>query len=163
VPVRFHRYIAPLAALVAASWAAVLIAAPWLAASGRPGAGVSALAYLVGSVVCHQQAARSFHLAGAQLPVCARCTGLYLSGAAALLVGLGIAACGGRDPVSVFASRSSWRTVLVAAALPMLAAVALEWLGAWHASNAWRAASAVPPAWALGAFMAESLSFQGKL
>ena len=33
--------------------------------------------YAIGHVVCHQLPARSFHLWGAQLPVCARCTGIY--------------------------------------------------------------------------------------
>ena len=32
---------------------------------------------LIGSVVCHQMAERSFILGGKQLPVCARCTGIY--------------------------------------------------------------------------------------
>ena len=40
--------------------------------------------YQAGSLVCHQRPERSFHLAGVQLPVCARCFGLYLSGAVGL-------------------------------------------------------------------------------
>lgn len=32
---------------------------------------------LIGSAVCHQMAERSFILDGKQLPVCARCTGIY--------------------------------------------------------------------------------------
>ena len=38
--------------------------------------------------VCHQRPERSFHVAGVQLPVCARCTGLYVSGAAGALAAL---------------------------------------------------------------------------
>jgi uncharacterized membrane protein len=33
--------------------------------------------YLVGSVVCHQRPERSFYLWAHQMPVCARCTGIY--------------------------------------------------------------------------------------
>ena len=44
-----------------------------------------AFIFAVGSVVCHQLPERSFFLDGRQLPVCARCTGLYLSGAAGLV------------------------------------------------------------------------------
>ena len=44
--------------------------------------------YAVGWLICHQRPERSFHLAGAQLPVCARCLGLYAGGAAGA-IGLG--------------------------------------------------------------------------
>lgn len=33
--------------------------------------------HFIGSAVCHQMAERSFILGGKQLPVCARCTGIY--------------------------------------------------------------------------------------
>ena len=33
---------------------------------------------LVGYAICHQIPERSFHIAGQQLPLCARCTGIYL-------------------------------------------------------------------------------------
>lgn len=33
---------------------------------------------LVGYAICHQIPARSFHLTGHQLPLCARCTGIYM-------------------------------------------------------------------------------------
>jgi uncharacterized membrane protein len=54
-------------------------------ASGSASAGrtLAWLAYAIGSLVCHQRPDRSFHLAGMQLPVCARCTGIY-AGAALL-------------------------------------------------------------------------------
>jgi uncharacterized membrane protein len=35
-------------------------------------------AHLVGYAVCHQLPSHSFHLGGRQLPLCARCTGIYL-------------------------------------------------------------------------------------
>lgn len=46
-------------------------------------------ANLVGYAICHQIPARSFHMAGHRLPLCARCTGTYLGvaiGFAALAV-----------------------------------------------------------------------------
>jgi uncharacterized membrane protein len=33
---------------------------------------------LVGYAICHQISERSFHIAGQQLPLCARCTGIYM-------------------------------------------------------------------------------------
>jgi len=43
-------------------------------------------ASLVGYAICHRIPDRSFHLAGQQLPLCARCTGTYLGVAVALIV-----------------------------------------------------------------------------
>jgi uncharacterized membrane protein len=37
--------------------------------------------YSIGSIICHQLPARSFHLWAVQMPVCARCTGIYLGAA----------------------------------------------------------------------------------
>src|SRR5262249_21933132 len=50
--------------------------------------GFSAAVYQVGSLVCHQLSERSFHVWGAQLPVCARCTGLYSGAAAAAIAAI---------------------------------------------------------------------------
>ena len=41
--------------------------------------------YVAGAVVCHQKAERSFSLAGQPLPVCARCTGIYVGAALTVL------------------------------------------------------------------------------
>ena len=49
--------------------------------------------YAAGSIVCHQIPERSFHIAGVQLPVCARCTGLY-AGALAGVAWLAWSRCG---------------------------------------------------------------------
>ena len=53
----------------------LIIAAPflWIPAA--------AVMYAAGSFICHQIPERSFHLDGIQLPVCARCFGLYGGGA----------------------------------------------------------------------------------
>lgn len=42
--------------------------------------------YLVGSLLCHQRPERSFFLWGSQMPVCARCAGIYAGAAIAALV-----------------------------------------------------------------------------
>ncbi len=71
---------------LAVVWAVLVVAAPWLATVPAVGGDyLSASAYAFGALVCHQRPERSFHLAGAQLPVCARCTGLYLSAALGIL------------------------------------------------------------------------------
>jgi uncharacterized membrane protein len=163
VTTRARRLAAILVCSAACAWAGLVLAAPWLASLGGVGLQLSAASYLTGSVVCHQQAARSFHLAGAQLPVCARCTGLYLSGAWGLLFGVVLRALGANEPAAALARRWSWGRVLVAGTVPMLASVALESVGLWMAPNGWRALTAVPAAWALGAMIAEFLSFRVKL
>jgi hypothetical protein len=65
-------------------WAAALPLATL--AAGQRGAGtigytLAFVVYAVGSVVCHQLPERSFHLFAVQMPVCARCTGIYFGGA----------------------------------------------------------------------------------
>jgi uncharacterized membrane protein len=64
------------AAAAALLWLMALLVAPLLPVPA------SAAIYAIGSYICHQRPERSFELAGAQLPVCARCLGLY--GGAAL-------------------------------------------------------------------------------
>lgn len=171
-----RRHAAGLAFAAAAGWALLILSAPLLASgrAGRAGVGVAAAAYLAGSVVCHQQPLRSFHIGAAQLPVCARCTGLYLAGA--LGIGLTLAVRRRRQasrlthglPPRVTARKSpvtrlSWRAILILAASPMLLSVGLEWAGAWAGSNALRAVTGLPAGWAVGALVVESLSFRGKL
>jgi uncharacterized membrane protein len=125
-------------ALLAAVWLALLIASPQ-AAFGAP---VSALVYALGSLVCHQRPERSFHLGLGQLPVCARCTGLYL--------GAAIGLCWGAVVFSGFAARpvgwrrSTVRRVLVAGALPTAITWVLEFAGFWSPSNATRFLAALP-------------------
>ena len=124
------RWLTPLLACAAVGWVALLVAAPVLPAVA------SALTYAVGSLICHQLPERSFHLGAYQLPVCARCVGLY-SGAA--IAG-----------VSAWAARHlhAWprhiRLLTVAAAVPTIVTVVAEWAGIWRPSNAIRAAAGTP-------------------
>jgi len=53
----------------------------------RPPWSLVGKAHLVGYAICHQLPSHSFHLGGRQLPLCARCTGIYL-GAFLTLIGL---------------------------------------------------------------------------
>ncbi|MBA2356629.1 MAG: DUF2085 domain-containing protein, partial [Acidobacteria bacterium] len=68
---------------VAVAWGALILIAPgWRSsAASAPRRTVAVLIYVVAAPICHQRADRSFWLAGQPLPVCGRCTGLYLSGA----------------------------------------------------------------------------------
>ena len=74
------------AAFIAASiiWMILLIVAPFVASRAHAstlGTLFVVSVYGVGSVVCHQLAERSYHLWTAQMPVCARCAGIYFGAA----------------------------------------------------------------------------------
>lgn len=63
--------------LLAGASSALLLAFPWLVSS-LPSLGLGIALFF--SQLCHQDPNRSFVLAGATLPVCARCLALYLGG-----------------------------------------------------------------------------------
>ena len=159
----------------AIGWA-VLIPSAALAASHASGAPVvgllAALPYAVGAVICHQQPARSFAIWSQQLPVCARCTGIYAGAAiAALVVSLRVARGfqpRGRGPAA-FAPpalrraspklaqhtgerrreraalhMSAQRMFLIVAALPTLATLAYEWSTSATPPNVVRAIAGFP-------------------
>ena len=141
----YHSRVLRWAFLAAAVfWAAALPAAVWVAA--RPTASAfypfAFGMYAVGSLICHQLPERSFHLWSAQLPVCARCTGIYAGGAIAAIVALMKAALTGTarleprptyniTPVGHRFSGatlfSSARATLIVAAIPTIATLAFEW------------------------------------
>jgi uncharacterized membrane protein len=132
------RRVRTLLAAAASAWLILLAAAP-SAALGVPASGAT---YLFGSFVCHQRAGRSFHLAAAQLPVCARCLGLYAGAMIGLLVW--------RAP-----SRERMRIVLLAAAGPTALTWAAEAIGLWDPGNAVRFGAALP----LGAAAALTVNY----
>lgn len=128
-----QRLLARALAATAALWLVLLVIGPYGIAAGHvPAAG--ALLYRAGAVVCHQQPARSFHLAGLPLPVCARCTGLYAAGALFAVLAL--------TGTAVVPRRA--RATLIAAALPTAMTVALEWSSVARFSNVTRALASVP-------------------
>jgi len=144
------RRIVPVLLLASTAWLILIIAAPVIA-SRAPARGwlfrAAALSYIGGAVVCHQRPERSFHIEGSQMPVCARCTGLY----AAAPLGLLAAIVAGRRPLRWRAPR----VLLLASAAPIALSVAAEAAGLWAPSNIARFITAVPAgfcvAWIAGA------------
>jgi uncharacterized membrane protein len=131
------RLLAAILTLGAVFWTALIVVAPRALAGDTPGVNrAAAFVYQSAGLICHQRAERSFHLAGVQLPVCARCTGLYVSGA----VGALVAWFAARRPR---AARRT-RVLLLWAALPTALTVALEFVGLLQTSNMLRALSALP-------------------
>lgn len=135
----------PLLALAACAWLALLISGPLLPV---PAAG---LLYLAGSLICHQLPERSFHLGTAQLPVCARCIGIY-AGVALGLVAQALA------PHARVRTLGTLRVVVIAAALPTAITVALEWIGIWHPSNPARAGAGAVLGAGLACVVAEAVA-----
>lgn len=124
--------VAPAIAALAIAWVALLLAAPHLP---LPFAG---FLYVFGSVICHQISERSFHVDGSQLPVCARCFGIYAgfaAGAVAAVIG------GSRRPLG--SAERTRRNVLLATA-PSIVTVILEWAGLWDPPNMARAIAGFP-------------------
>jgi uncharacterized membrane protein len=133
--------------LVVASWtwAALVLGAPYVVTHDTGESAAlrgAALTYLVGRFVCHQRPDRSFHAWGAQLPVCSRCTGLYLAAPFGAMAALTPRLCRR-------IRHQRLRFVLLTAALPMGVAWALEAAGLIALTNAQRAASAVPVGFAV--------------
>ena len=128
----------------------MILAGP-VAALGVPAAG---LTYALGSLICHQQAERSFALAASQLPVCARCFGLYAgfaAGAVASIVagrGLGVRA-------AAFSGAEVLRWSLIAAAVPTALTWIAETAGVVSPGNWVRFVAALP----LGAAVALTVNY----
>jgi uncharacterized membrane protein len=122
----------------AIAWAVALPAATFVAVQAQPGVLASLFAvsvYFVGSAVCHQLDARSFHVLGHQMPVCARCTGIYVGAAIAAL------AVGVRRGRSTLALNPRWLVGL--ALLPAAASLIYEWGTGVAPSNLTRGATGV--------------------
>ena len=151
------------AAFIAAAvaWALLLIAAPFAASRPHLSSLASALTigvYGIGSLVCHQLAERSYHLWGAQMPVCARCTGIYFGALLGIVGALafqipgargspldgarGRQPSGGRSPERLALHRA--RIALALAVAPTLITLIYEWTTGVMPSHAIRAAAGVP-------------------
>jgi len=113
--------------------------------------GFAVASYSLGHLICHQLAARSFHLWGASLPVCARCTGIYL-GAAAASVALHLTPR--RLTADAGGAKENARLVLLIALLPTAATLVFEWSTGVTPANWIRALAGLPlgvaVAWAVG-------------
>lgn len=115
------------ATLVALGWLLLIIASPrWASpSSGGSVRAVAAVTYVVGSRICHQRPERSFRVGAVPMPVCARCTGLYLG----VVIGLAVALRRSRRPSSrAPLADSASRAMLISAAVPTVATVATEWV-----------------------------------
>jgi uncharacterized membrane protein len=136
----------------ALGWTMWLCLTPVVASGDASTATLTAVAatYRAGAVICHQQPARSFHLGSAQVPVCARCLGLYAGGAigAAIAAAWFVRRAGRPTPRSV--SRDRVRRWVCAAAAPTAVLWAAEHLGGADVSNALRCAGAGPLGAAVG-------------
>jgi uncharacterized membrane protein len=114
-------------------WAVLIVAAPVALRSAATALPASVL-YVAASRICHQRPERSFIIADYQMPVCARCSGLYLSAAVGTLL--------------AWRSRRSIahvpRAVLLVAALPTAITFGLEIAGVMPFSNVVRAIAALP-------------------
>lgn len=132
---------APLFVVVSIAWLALLLAAPFLPAA------VAGVTYAFCSLICHQIPERSFHVGAVQLPVCARCIGIY----AGVVVGA-LVQVSRRPPTKVV------RTLFVPGALPTVVTVAAEWVGWWQTSNSVRFAAGLPLGIAGGLVVAAALA-----
>ena len=121
---------------------------------GHAGFVVGTAAYVVGSAICHQRPERSFHVWGAQLPVCARCAGLYAGALLGVLAAWFPIPPGGRRGGS---DTRRLRMLLVIASAPTVAAVAGEVVGIIDPGNLGRALAALPlgaaVSWFAGLFL----------
>jgi uncharacterized membrane protein len=135
--------------------------ADFVMSRSHPAAPVSVMALLVyaaGSIVCHQRPDRSFHLWSAQMPVCARCTGIY-AGAAISAAVLLVRSRAARAEFSSPILPNAVRRILAAAALPTAATLIVEWTTRLTPSNTVRALAGIPlgaaVAWVIGAAVCE--------
>lgn len=126
----------------AVAWAAALPVAALVAAQPQPGVVAYLFAFAVyatGAAVCHQIDGRSFHLWQHQLPVCARCTGIYAGAALAALAAI----ASGRGESPPGRARLHPRWVVGLAVVPAAATLVFEWTTGVTPSNLTRAATGV--------------------
>jgi hypothetical protein len=145
----------------AVAWALALPLATFAASrahASAAGATFVVTVYGIGSLICHQLPARSYHLWAAQMPVCARCTGIYVGAAIGALAAIAAsltrrpttnrAAVGHATYRAAVGHRLSGakapRAALIAAALPTLLTLLYEWTTGEMPSQAIRAAAGFP-------------------
>ncbi len=102
----------------------------------------AAIVFSIGSLICHQKSERSFFWDGHQFPVCARCTGVYLSGAAGAIGWIALKVA--RRWRSIAIDPRAARNLIVLAALPTAVSLATGTIGWWDGSNLTRSLLAIP-------------------
>jgi uncharacterized membrane protein len=126
--------LAPLFVCLGLVWLALVVSAPFLPVVP------AALTYVVAGLACHQIPERSFHAGAVQLPVCARCLGIYVGFAAASLAGLRVRSLTPRAA----------RAIAAVGSIPTVVTVVAEWMGLWQTSNGVRFAAGLPLGAAVG-------------
>ena len=132
-------------------WVLMLLAAP-AAVGMQLLANPAAFLYAASAEICHQITERSFAMSGIQLPVCARCFGLYFSSA------LGAAAAWFAAPTQL----RHTRLLLALAALPTGITWGLEAAGLAGFSNLTRALAALPLGGAAGWVFVQMLRYDSE-
>ena len=130
--------------IAAPVWAAMLPTAAYAASRVHASTathGFALIVYAIGSLVCHQRPERSFHLWSTQLPVCARCTGIY---AGAVLAVVCAAASWPSIGARWDAQATAARTVLALAAVPTAATLVFEWSTGVMPANTIRCIAGLP-------------------
>ena len=130
-----RRWIGVAFTAVTLGWLLLVLLTPVALARDIGGRAVTLTAagtYLFGGVVCHQLPDRSFHPAGVQMPVCARCAGLYFG------AGLGVLAAAAfrRRGAGRLGRRQGW-TGGGGAAPPVSAGGGQEYGGAANRAPGW--------------------------
>jgi uncharacterized membrane protein len=144
-------------------WAAVIPLAAFAATrpAGVPAAyGFALAAYAMGRVICHQLPVRSFHLWGAALPVCARCTGIYAGAAAVALIVFVARVTPYRAVGSSGMPPATARRVLIATLVPTAFTLVFEWTTGTMPAN-WVRALAGFPIGAAAAWLIASAGSEG--
>jgi uncharacterized membrane protein len=136
-------------ALLAGSigWACLLPLASFAASRPAPARWWYTAAFLIyglGGVICHQLPERSFELWSAQMPVCARCTGIYAGAAVAACLVMLRSWVNGRTALTSLGTTRTDRAVLAMATVPTVVTLVFEWTTGVAPSNAIRAAAGVP-------------------
>jgi hypothetical protein len=151
--------LAALLLTVSAAWAGLLWWAP-CTLSGRGRAAVvqvvSLASYAAGRAICHQQPERSFTACERRLPVCARCSGLYLGAPVGIAIGMLLGRAGPGRRGGPVPARTA-RRVLGCAVAPTLASVVLEWVRPGQPGNGVRFVLALALGGAVGWFTTAAL------
>lgn len=136
---------------LSSAWAVLLPLASFAASQPAPARfwhGLAFSVYGAASLMCHQLPSRSFHLWLAQMPVCARCTGIYIGAAVAAIVATVRVDTVRpktirREPDARRDTRRA-RVLLAAAALPTAVTLIYEWTTGDRPSNVIRALTGAP-------------------
>jgi uncharacterized membrane protein len=146
-----RRVALPVLVTLSLLWVLAIAGAPVAARNQHaPVVLTGAAVYAVGAAICHQKPERSFHSAGGQWAVCARCTGLYVGGTVGLLLW---ALWRRTDRPSPLDTRG-FRRALIVCAIPTLLTVVTAAIGWWDPSNVVRSVFAVPLGAAAGTVIA---------